>query len=206
LLTQLPFSTRLRSATTSAHGHAETSHFMTAVMAGDIDRETYGVLVCQLQPIYAALDDAAAAHRSDPVYSPFFDPRLDRGQALHADIALLGGQRDITEATRAYSDHLTEVHDDPLLVLAHHYTRYFGDLSGGRAIAARLQTNLGLTPHDGLAFYQFDIGPAPAYKNAYRQKLDALALSRADEDLFIAEVSRAYALNSAVFESLDHLL
>jgi heme oxygenase len=207
VLTSAPFSYRLRAATTQDHREAETSAFMTAVMQGRIEPATYAGLVVQLQEIYGGLDGAAARYRAEPAYGPFFDPRLDRGEALRQDRGHLGGEgHEVTGATRAYTQRLTAAAPDPLLVLAHHYTRYLGDLSGGRAIAAKLQQNLGLSPDAGLAFYQFDIGPAPAYKNAYRLRLDELELTADEEQQFIAEVQAAYTLNRGVFASLDHLL
>jgi heme oxygenase len=206
-LTSAPFSHRLRAATTQDHGEAETSAFMTAVMAGGIERATYAALVVQLQEVYDGLDRAAAGYRAEPTYGPFFDARLERGDALRRDLRHLGNPgHEVTAATDAYTQRLAQAGDDPLLVLAHHYTRYLGDLSGGRAIAAKLQQHLGLTPDAGLAFYQFDVGPAPAYKNAYRARLDALVLTAEQEQRFVAEVQAAYTLNRGVFASLDHLL
>jgi len=206
VLTSVPFSSRLRTATTSDHHEAELSGFMAALMAGRANQSTYAALVVQLQPIYLALDTAAAAHRGDPVFGPFFDPRLSRAQALQSDLAYLDTAHMVTPATRSYCQRMTEVADDALLVLAHHYTRYLGDLSGGRAIAARLAATLGLTSTQGLAFYQFDIGAAPVFKNAYRSRLDDLRLPMGDEARFIAEVSTAYTHNRQVLASLDDLL
>lgn len=207
MLTSAPFSSRLRAATRSSHGDAETSAFMNALMGGDIDPRTYAALVVQLQPVYAGLDAAAAGHRADPVYGPFFDPRLQRTAVLAQDLAHLGDHgHPVTAATRGYTGRLLDVAGDPLLVLAHHYTRYLGDLSGGRAIAARLQQHLALAPQAGLAFYQFDVGPAPAFKSAYRQRLDDLDLSVCEQQRFIDEVLTAYTLNTDMFASLDHLL
>jgi heme oxygenase len=207
MLTSTPFSGHLRSATTPDHTTAEASAFMTAVMNGAILPRQYAALVVQLQAVYSALDAAAAVHRDKHTYGPFFDPRLDRGAAIAQDLDVLDGTGlSVTAATRAYTRRLNYVACDPLLVLAHHYTRYLGDLSGGRAIAARLQQALGLTPTNGLALYQFHVGPAPSYKSAYRQRLDDLDLSTGDQNRFIDEVQTAYRLNVDVLSSLDPLL
>ncbi|MEZ5184439.1 MAG: biliverdin-producing heme oxygenase [Candidatus Nanopelagicales bacterium] len=200
------FSTRLRQHSMASHSDAEGSRLMTALFDGAVDRATYASLVSQLQPVYAALDRAAAIHRMTPGFGDFFDPRLARGKAIAADLDSLGGGRPATPATVEYATRITACDADPLLVLAHHYTRYLGDLSGGRAIAARLAQHLALSPADGLALYQFDVGPTPPYKHAYRQRLDALDLSEDDQRRFIAEVLRAYSLNIRMFQSLDHLL
>lgn len=201
-----PFSTRLRATTLSDHRHAEASVFMTDLLAGRLSRSIYAQLLEQLQPVYAALDAASAAHRDDPRLGAFFDPRLARGQAIADDLRTLEHTPgETTAGTRAYLRRLDEVAADPLLVLAHHYTRYLGDLSGGRAIAATLERTMGLTAAAGLAFYQFDVGPAPRYKNAYGQRLDDLSMSRDDEHQFLTEVATAYSLNSQVFADLTAL-
>lgn len=198
-----PFSTRLRATTLTDHQHAEASVFMTDLMAGRLSRSVYAQLLEQLQPVYAALDAASAAHRDSPELGAFFDPRLARGQAIADDLRALDHiPAGPTSGTLAYLRRLDEVAADPLLVLAHHYTRYLGDLSGGRAIAATLERTMGLSAADGLAFYQFDVGPAPRYKNGYRQRLDGLSLTAADENRILAEVAAAYSLNSRVFADL----
>lgn len=202
MLTTDTFASRLRTATIAHHSAAETSGFMSGLLDGTLARADYARLVRQLQLVYAALDHVSTQHRDDPTYGPFFDPRLDRTQALAADTAALGTAPVVT-ATVTYADRIDAVSADPLLVLAHHYTRYMGDLSGGQAIAAVLGRTMGLSAQEGLAFYQFDLGPLPRYKNAYRERLDDLHLTDDDERRFIGEVLTAYTLNSAVFTELD---
>ncbi|MCB0898708.1 MAG: biliverdin-producing heme oxygenase [Actinobacteria bacterium] len=202
MLTTDTFASRLRAATIAHHSAAETSGFMSGLLDGTLASTDYAHLVSQLQLVYAALDHVSSQHRDDPTYGPFFDPRLDRTRALAADTATLGAAP-VATATRTYADRIDAVAADPLLVLAHHYTRYMGDLSGGQAISAVLARTMGLSAHEGLAFYQFDLGPLPRYKNAYRERLDDLHLTDDDERRFIGEVLTAYTLNSAVFTELD---
>ena len=64
------------------------------------------------------------------------------------------------------------------LFVAHHYTRYLGDLSGGQAIGRILDREFALGGRR-LAFYAFAAVPKPKpYKDAYRARLDALGLER----------------------------
>jgi hypothetical protein len=61
--------------------------------------------------------------------------------------------------------------------VAHHYTRYLGDLSGGQAIGRIIGREFGLDGGVGTAFYSFSEVPKPKlYKDAYRARLDALPL------------------------------
>jgi heme oxygenase len=87
--------------------------------------------------------------------------------------------------------------------VAHHYTRYLGDLSGGRAIGRVLARTFDLD-HDGLAFYAFVDVPKPKpYKDAYRQRLDALDLTAQERLDVLAEVRLVFGLNEALFAELS---
>ncbi len=84
--------------------------------------------------------------------------------------------------------------------MAHHYTRYLGDLSGGRGIGKILDRTFDLGGA-GLAFYDFPVRPKP-YKDAYRTRLDALAADAGDIDRIVGEVKIAFGLNQAIFDEL----
>jgi heme oxygenase len=58
----------------------------------------------------------------------------------------------------------------------------------------------------GFAFYDFpDIGRPVPYRRAYRERLDALPLSSAEQDEVVDEVVLAFGLNRALLEELDQL-
>ena len=84
--------------------------------------------------------------------------------------------------------------------MAHHYTRYLGDLSGGQAIGRILNRTFELAGA-GLAFYHFPVRPKP-YKDAYRARLDALDLADDAIDRAVDEVRVAFSLNQALFDEL----
>ena len=127
------FARRVREESVADHRDAERSEFMSAVFSGDVTRVEYAALVVQLQAVYAALDEAAARHRNDAVVGAFFDPALERGAAIQADLAALPPTAvPLMKPTVEYVARIREVSDEwPGAVVAHHYTRYLGDLSGG---------------------------------------------------------------------------
>jgi len=89
--------------------------------------------------------------------------------------------------------------------IAHHYTRYLGDLSGGQAIARLVSRQHGFEG-DGVAFYDFaELGPIPHFKKAYREALDSLGaeLSDAERQRMCDEVREAYRFNTETFRDLD---
>ena len=88
--------------------------------------------------------------------------------------------------------------------MAHHYTRYLGDLSGGQAIGRVLARAYELEQPEGVRFYDFEDIPKPKpYKDAYRARLDALPLGEDDKAAVLAEVKVAFDLNGALFAELS---
>jgi heme oxygenase len=206
------FSARLRAATWSDHGDNETSAYMSALVEGRLGGDEYAVLVAQLYPVYDLLERAADRMASDPVAGPFDLGGLRRRDALEADLAFFYGPRwrarvEPYEATARYCDRLREVcFDWPGGFVAHHYTRYLGDLSGGQYIGLQVRKTLQLSAgDDGVRFYRFPRKPK-AYKDRYRALLDDAPWDAAEQARVIGEVKAAYRLNAAVTEELgEHL-
>ncbi|RZS31134.1 heme oxygenase [Herbihabitans rhizosphaerae] len=199
---------RLRAETRAEHERTEQSPFVMSLLDGQLDRGCYARLLGQSWLFYQVLEEAAEAWRSDPVTGAFVFDGLHRGAALEADLRWLHGEawRDAVvplPATRRYVDRLRAVcFDSPTAFVAHHYTRYLGDLSGGQIIRRRLTSIYGLTT-DGVRFYVFDEVPKPKrFKDAYRELLDQAPWTAEDHDDVVAEANEAFRLNRAVFEDL----
>ena len=202
------FSARLRTATRPDHGDTEQTAYMTALLDGRLTRDQYAALIGQLHFVYDTLEDAADRMQGDEVASRFDLPVLRRRTALRADLAFYYGP-DWTsrvrpnDATRRYCERLREVcFHWPAGFVAHHYTRYLGDLSGGQVIGARVARTYGLTGDDGVRFYRFDDRPK-RLKDHYRDLLDAAPWDVAEQDRVIDEVRLAYRLNADLAASLD---
>ena len=87
--------------------------------------------------------------------------------------------------------------------LAHHYTRYLGDLSGGQYIAEAVRQVYTLAGSDGTEFYVFDGIPDPAeFKARYRDLLDATDWSDGERARIVEELRIAYKLNIDVLADL----
>jgi heme oxygenase (biliverdin-producing, ferredoxin) len=197
-------SAAMRAASQDEHDAAERSPFISELLRGDLDKGAYAAYLARLRPIYAALEEAIRRHRNDAVLAAFYDPALERLPAIEADLHCWSdGPTVSTESPAAgsYCRRLESVDDGPAL-LAHHYTRYLGDLSGGQAIGRTLDRvfNLGGV---GLAFYAFPIEPK-SYKDDYRARLDALALQTEQVEIVLSEVKFAFRLNQALLDELGH--
>jgi heme oxygenase len=92
--------------------------------------------------------------------------------------------------------------DWPAGLVAHHYLRYLGDLSGGQIIRRLVGRAYGLDT-DGVRFYVFDEIPKPKpFKDAYRAALDAVPWDEEEKARVVAEVSLAFRLNRDLFADL----
>ncbi|MEU1077347.1 MULTISPECIES: biliverdin-producing heme oxygenase [unclassified Streptomyces] len=205
-----PFSARIRTASHEQHTEAENSRFMSALLGGRLGVEAYARYTEQLWFVYRALEEGAAALRHDPVAGPFIRPELMRTPSLERDLAHLRGagwERDAAPlpATRGYAARVRECAATwPAGYVAHHYTRYLGDLSGGQIIRDRAERTWGFARNgDGVRFYVFEAIPNPAaFKRGYRELLDAVEVDELERQRVVEECRRAFAMNTAVFREL----
>ncbi|WHM38958.1 biliverdin-producing heme oxygenase [Streptomyces sp. BPTC-684] len=205
-----PFSTLIRTASHEQHTEAENSGFMSALLGGRLGVDAYARYTEQLWFVYQALEEGAGALRNDPVAGPFIRPELMRTAELERDLTHLRGegwQRGATPlpSTRAYAARVRECAVTwPAGYVAHHYTRYLGDLSGGQIIRDRAEKTWGFARKgDGVRFYVFEAIPNPAaFKRGYRELLDAVDVDELEKQRIVDECRRAFALNTAVFREL----
>ncbi|MDQ1205006.1 heme oxygenase (biliverdin-producing) [Microbacterium sp. SORGH_AS_0862] len=204
----IPFSAALRERSSGAHSGSEGAGFMSDLIKGEGTRDDYIALVAQHWFIYEALESAAERMRRDPVAAVFISERLTRLPALAADLEFLVGPdwRERIEplpTTRRYVDRINQVGATwPGGFVAHHYTRYLGDLSGGLFIGKLMQRRFGFDTN-GIGFYIFaDIADPKEFKEHYRVQLDSAPWDEAEKERVIDEVLLAYRFNTELFEDL----
>ncbi|MDL9977814.1 heme oxygenase (biliverdin-producing) [Microbacterium sp. ASV49] len=205
----IPFSTALRERSSGAHSGSEHAGFMADLIQGRGTRDDYIDLTAQHWFIYDALEEAADRMRHDPVASVFITDALTRLPAIEADLEFLLGPdwRDRIEPLPATEEYIARIRTVgatwPGGFVAHHYTRYLGDLSGGQFIGRLMQRQFGFETN-GISFYLFgDIADPKAFKEVYREQLDAAPWNAAEQERVIDEVLRAYEYNTAVFADLS---
>jgi heme oxygenase (biliverdin-producing, ferredoxin) len=205
-------STAMREGSRAEHEAAEGSAFMADLLDGGLVAQAYTDYLLRYRVVYAALEQALRDHAADPLVAAVHDPALERLGAIDGDLAHWAPGADPaapvdSPAATAYRDRIVEAADQAAAgwggaLVAHHYTRYLGDLSGGQAIGRVLDRTFDLDGA-GTAFYGFTDIPRPKpYKDAYRARLDDLGLDAADVDRIVAEVKVVFGLNQAVFAEL----
>lgn len=204
------FSTVIRTASHEQHVEAETSTFMSDLLGGRLGVDAYARYTEQLWFVYEALESGAERLASDPVAGAFIQAELFRLPALERDLAHLRGAEwrsglTALPATRTYAERVRECAELwPAGYIAHHYTRYLGDLSGGQIIRDKAERTWGFARRgDGVRFYVFEeIGNPAAFKRGYRERLDSVPVDDLEKQRIVAECKRAFALNTGVFRAL----
>lgn len=182
---------------------------MSDLMTGKGTRDDYVALVVQHYFIYEALEGVQAEFADNATAAPFVTAQLSRLPALESDLDFLLGARWRDEisplpTTARYMKRIHEIAAEGWAggFVAHHYTRYLGDLSGGQAISRLMQRQFGFET-EGVAFYLFDqIADPKQFKSAYRDHLDAAAWDAAERERVIDEVVAAYRFNTELFVDL----
>jgi len=213
----MTLSRTLKEGTKATHKAAENVHFVREFLKGRVPLRVYQAMVVDLYHVYTALEAAADACRSDPHFgSVHFPEELSRVGALAKDLEHFfgAGWRDDpscspSEAARGYVARLRQVSEEhPALLIAHSYTRYMGDLSGGRVLMRVAIKTYGLAiDTGGVNFYQFEqIGNPKEFKNRFRASLDGLPISAALSSQLVVEANAAFQLNIDLFRHLDTLM
>ncbi|GLZ47464.1 biliverdin-producing heme oxygenase [Actinomycetospora sp. NBRC 106375] len=203
-----PFSQLLRRSTAAAHERAHHSTYMDALLGGRLALDDYATLVVQYWHVYGALEDGADRLADDPVVGGFAVDALRRREAIAADLAALRGPGWADDlpplpATARYASRIRAMVDEwPGGWVAHHYTRYLGDLAGGQAVRGLLRRTYGVTG-DGARFYDFGaLGPVPPFRTRYRALLDTAAWDDVERARIADEACHAFELNIAMLADL----
>ncbi len=204
----IPFSQLVRERSALSHRGSEGASFMSGLLSGSATLDDYIALASQHWAIYDALEGAEPAMRQVPIVAPFLSPALTRLPALEADLAFLIGddwreRLTLVPATLEYAARIREVAAEwPAGYIAHHYTRYLGDLSGGLHIGRIIARQFGFEAN-GVGFYVFDqIADPAAFKDAYRAQLDAAPWAEGESERVVDEVLWAYDANTRIFTQL----
>lgn len=193
--------TALYLRTKALHIEAERTGIIRDLLRGDASRDGYLLLLRNLLPAYQAMEQALKHHRGSPSLAELARFNLDRAPAIESDLVELcgkGWKRDIPllDSATAYARRIekaAEGHGSRLI--AHAYTRYLGDLSGGQILQRLLARSLGLRPRE-LLFYDFSRFPdLDALKVSYREVLDRAGRLVSDPQAVVEEGAIAFSLN-----------
>ena len=201
---------KLREGTKKSHTMAENVGFIKCFLKGTVEKTSYRKLVANLYFVYSAIEEEMERCKDHPVVSKIYFSELNRKQSLESDLAYYYGsnwreQVKPSVAAQAYVKRIHEIGQTaPELLVAHSYTRYLGDLSGGQILKGIAVRGMNLNEGEGTAFYTFDqISDEKAFKTKYRQVLNDLAVDEATQDRIVDEANDAFGLNMKMFMELE---
>lgn len=204
-----PFAQVLREGSWNDHDDSEGTDFMASIMRGTASLADYVALVAQHYFMYVALEEVSNKFKADPDFAPFHSDDLLRLETLRADLDFLIGSDweskiEPEPATKEYVKRILEVGEQSWIpgIVAHHYTRYLGDLSGGQMIAKRVARQHEFQDGKGIEFYNFEsLGSLDDFKVKYREALNSFGaeLDEQNKELMLDEVRAAYRFNTEVF-------
>nr|YP_009313316.1 Heme oxygenase [Dichotomaria marginata]SCW21570.1 Heme oxygenase [Dichotomaria marginata] len=201
---------QLREGTTKSHSMAENVSFVKSFLGGVVDKKSYRKLVANLYFVYSAIEEQMHINQSHPVIKPIYFKELNRTQSLTEDLSYYYGDSwedkiKPSDATQIYVKRIHEVGiNQPELLVAHAYTRYMGDLSGGQILKKIAKNAMNLSDDLGTSFYNFkSIEDDNKFKRYYRNQLDQIPINENQIADIIAEANIAFTLNMKVFQELN---
>jgi len=192
---------QLKEGTKVSHSAAENTKFVSSFLKGVVSRDNYKQLTANFYYVYRAMEEEIEKLDDFPLH----DKLLNRTNKLEQDLRYYYGVmwRDKIEPSQATKNYVKRIQNiEPYLLVAHHYTRYMGDLSGGQILSNIAKNALNLTT-EGLKFYEFDIPNMKEYKDKYRQSLNDLTMSDTQVSMLIDEANYAFKLNMCMFDELQ---
>lgn len=203
-------ASKLRVGTKKAHTMAENVGFVKCFLKGVVEKSSYRKLVANFYYVYSAMEEEMEKHSQHPIVSKINFSQLNRKHSLEQDLSYYYGanwrdQIKLSAAGEAYVQRIREISaTEPELLIAHSYTRYLGDLSGGQILKNIAVTAMNLNEGEGTAFYEFaDITDEKAFKAKYRQTLDELPIDDATGDRIVEEANAAFGMNMKLFQELE---
>ena len=195
-------SAALRNRTRDLHVRAERSGVIADILKGRATRDDYALLIRNLLPVYEVLEKHIDRQAMSPAIAPIVRLGLARSDAIRNDLRCLAidaSALPVHPTAMNYADEIERASEgDGGPLIAHAYTRYLGDLSGGQIVKRLLARSLDL-PNDALTFYDFpEIGDIPAFKADYLASIDRAGAVCADFDAVVEEGARAFELNIAL--------
>lgn len=196
----------LRERTRELHTRAERSGVIADLLRGRATRRAHARLLRNLLPAYESLEQGLERHRSEPRMAALAQPCVYRSAAIESDLrAILGDAWAaelplLPEAERYAARIRAAAAGRGALLLAHAYTRFLGDLNGGRVVARVLGDSLGLEA-GALRFYAYEVPDPRSLRDDYRRAIDAAA-DPGDVEAIALEACAAFELNVELSEAV----
>ncbi|XP_024145839.1 heme oxygenase [Oryzias melastigma] len=207
-------SEQIKKVTKESHVRAESTELMLSFQRGKVTLPQYKLLLCSLYEIYKALEEEMDRNSSHAGVAPIYFPsELARLEFIEKDLEFFYGTNwrekiVVPAATERYCHRLRQIgKENPEFLVAHAYTRYLGDLSGGQVLGRIAQKSMGLKTSEGLSFFTFPGVSSPnLFKQLYRSRMNSVELTEEQRNGVLEEAVRAFEFNIQVFDDIQKML
>ncbi|XP_038148373.1 heme oxygenase-like [Cyprinodon tularosa] len=207
-------SEQIKEVTKESHVRAENTELMLSFQKGQVTLPQFKLLLYSLYEIYQALEEQLDMNSNHPAVAPIYFPaELARLKSIEKDLEYFNGpdwrqKIVVPAATQRYCHRLRQIGtENPEFLVAHAYTRYLGDLSGGQVLGRIAQKSMGLKSSEGLSFFAFPGVSSPnLFKQLYRSRMNSMELTAEERNGVLEEAVRAFELNIQVFDGLQKML
>lgn len=179
---------------------------MRMFFGGQITPALYADYLASLAPLYQALEDALLSHGEHPLVQAIVEAIVFRSKAIESDLSffksrgVVGRHNPVSLEMHSRINTLSE--SMPIGLIAHAYTRYVGDLSGGQILRRFVSEGLKLSGKEGLSFYDYDVVDVDGLKHSYRERFQRLVLTPAQIEKVTEEACLAFELNHRMFDAV----
>lgn len=200
----VPIMQRLRDETAELHKLAESRPLEQQMISGRLPRESYATWLGQRYLMHRALDRALEALRaSDPRLAGVLGSEQYQSSNAESDLRALGVEpRDVAPLapTRSFVSRLERGSDEsPVALLGVHYV-FEGSKNGARYIARAMRG--ALSPVEALRYLDPHGPEQRPLWDAFKQKMNAVAFSPAEQDEMLAAAKEAFAFAAALDDAV----
>lgn len=202
------FAMTMRTSNKNLHTVAETTGFNARLVAGNATRESYAEFLFNTKAGYDAIERNLDKYSDVEGLKPFVTKDLYRSELIEKDLRVLLGDKydemSLLPSAKAYAARIDELGEkNPMLIVAHAYTRFLADLFGGRTIHQIVRDNYKIEA-EALNYFSFpEITDPQARAMEYIGNLSRMELSEDVQELFLNEIANAYLYNIGISTELE---
>lgn len=195
--------------TEQLHVQITQHHFVQSLLGDKLETKSYHQYLVDLRHVYQALEDELKAHSSSSELEKIYFPTLNRSLVIDQDLRSSSFKdllTSVSEESLKYADHLHHLgNTNPVLLSAHAYVRYLGDLSGGVIVKTHVKKKW----PEAINFYDFSKvleeskqDNITQFKDFYKLKLNSLCVKDSDYQQLIQEAIQAYKYAQNMLDNL----
>lgn len=198
----------LRAHTRKLHGEAERSGIIADILRGRASRADYALYARNLLPAYEQLEAALDRFKAATLLADLAQPQVYRAQALRRDLETLAGPGwestlPVLDTAMLYAERIARAGEgNGERLIAHAYTRYLGDLNGGRILGRILAEKPGLQPAARTFFEFAGIEDLAGFTRGYREAFDRAAVVVSDHAALLEEADAAFRCNIEISRAI----